>query len=245
MHPASASSWRRPTWSSRCGCRSRHASRSRATRAARAPAARDRARAAGSRRDDRAARRAAVPRSSSAAPAEYSLNTQSAEDFPQLPVPSGSVVRRRPCGVRRHRQPRRPGGVEGRVAAGADRRAGGVRRGHRDHGRDRQLPAVGEGVGAAGSPPATRRRSCRRGRWPRSRGSRRGDAARGVGAGEPGAVRDGRRLAVGAPHRRPVPELPAAAAADVRARDRDLQGGAAGRDPAHLADGAAQPAACG
>ena len=89
-------------------------------------------------------------------PSEYSLHTQSAEDFPQiLPVPSRAVVHRRARSLRRHGRPRRSGGVQGRVAAGADRDPGRVRRRHGDHGRHRQLPAVRQGGGRCPVPPAT------------------------------------------------------------------------------------------
>ena len=83
-------SWPPPTWSSRCGCRSRPGRGARRRRAARAAAARDRARAAGRGRDHRAAGRHRCRCSSSCGAGRYSLHTQSAEDFPQLPVPTGS-----------------------------------------------------------------------------------------------------------------------------------------------------------
>ena len=62
-------------------------------------------------------------------------------------------------------------------------------------------------------------------------------------AGEPRRLRRRRHVADDAPHRRPVPELPPAAAGAVRARARAAaRGGARGRAP-RLADGAAQLAA--
>ena len=116
-------------------------------------------------------RGARAPLSSSCGPSRYPLNTQSAEDFPQLPDARRRVFSGRPRGIRRHGQPCRPRGVQGRVATGADRRAGRAGRRHRDHGRHRQLPAVGEGVARCRAPPASRRRSCRRERWARWRAS--------------------------------------------------------------------------
>ena len=108
-----------------------------------------------------------------------------------------------------------------RLAPGAHRRPGRVRRRRADDGRDRLLPHGGAHDGARGRSAraadrdragacAVRPGAHRRGR--RRRGTR--DRRRG----EPGALRHRRRVARRAPHRGAVPRVPAAAARDVRAR---------------------------
>ena len=134
-----------------------------------------------------------------------------------LPPPAGSVrpgLRGRAAVVRGDDQPRRQGGVEGRVAAGADGHPGRVRRRPGDDGRHRQLPPEREGGGGAGG-----RRRCPGDRAGPSPGRALAGGRRtrcrqhpGRDRREPDPVRHGGRVAVGPPHRRPVPELPPAPA---------------------------------
>ena len=116
--------------------------------------------------------------------------------------------------------------------------------GHGDDGRDRQLPAVGEGVGAAGRDRRMRRRSCRPGRC----GELVADRATATRSrcrcsenqmlfGMDGVWLSARRIDGQFPNYRQL--LPQTFEHEVAI----CRGGAAGRDPAHLADGPAQPAA--
>ena len=117
-------------------------------------------------------------------------------------------------------------------AGRADRHPRALRAGQAGHGRDRLLPARRQGDAARRARsreleaiiPA---RALQELRADRSR--RRRDAARR--AREPRRLRDRRRLADDAPHRRPVPELPPAAAGAVRARAAAAARGAARRRP--------------
>ena len=100
----------------------------------------------------------------------------------------------------------------------------------------KETPVSGTLPGARGDHPGTRAAGARA-----HRGRRRRGAARR--AGEPRRLRRRRHVADDAPHRRPVPELPPAAAGAVRARAAAAaRGGARGRPP-RVADGAAQLAA--
>ena len=126
---AALSSWPPPTWSSRCGSRSRRTGGGAWSGGAARPApARHRAGPARLRRSRSSSRRAPVLCAWPCGPSEYSLHAQGAEDFPAPARAVGapfSVERQAFVG---HRQPRRPGGLAGRVAAGADRDPGRVRR---------------------------------------------------------------------------------------------------------------------
>ncbi len=159
-------------------------------------------------------------------PASYKLNTYSAEDFPKLPDVDGHAdVRRRQLCVPRDGVARGARRVAGRVAPCADRRSRPLRGREADHGRNGLVPDVREGDGARG-----RRRVGARGDRARPRAHRaladRAGLRRAADRrpGESRRVRRRRRLADDTPHRRPVPELQAAPAGDVRAR-----GGAAAR----------------
>ena len=107
---------------------------------------------------------------SPAARASTRCTPRAPRTFPICPSPTGR--RSASSGKRSSRpSPRLPSGVAGRVAAGADRRAGRVLRGRGDDGRHRQLPAGGEAVAAARDPMSRARRSCRPERSASSAGS--------------------------------------------------------------------------
>ena len=154
--------------------------------------------------------------------ASYRLHTLRAEDFPRLP----EVDRERELhAVDRGRVPRHGERVV-RAASRDESRpvlTGVLVRfegGKLDDGRDRLVPPGGasetrdRGRGARAA-----RRSCRHARWPRSRGSPPAPASSSSACRRTrsSSASDG-VLADGAPHRRPVPELPAAAARGLRAR---------------------------
>ena len=145
--------------------------------------------------------------------ASYRLHTYSSEDFPRLPdVESVRAAPGRSRGAARDDRPRRPLGLARREPARAHGHPRPVRAGQARDGRDRLLPARGQGDAAREHAHGARRDHP----GPRAAGTRahrrrrRRDAARR--AREPRRLRHRRRLADDAPHRRPVPELPPAAA---------------------------------
>ena len=155
-----------------------------------------------------------------------------------LPAPAGRrrpAARDRPRRAARDDRPRRPLRLARRVAAGADGDPRPLRGRQARDGRDRLLPALRQGDAARRGRARSSRRSFRPGRSRSSRGSRRRRHGRARRAREPRRLRDRRRLADDAPDRRPVPELPAAAARDLRGRADAAEGGARRRRPPRLA----------
>ena len=154
--------------------------------------------------------------------ATFHIRTLRLEDFPPFPEAEGDGRVQVPgAGVRRDRAEGRPLGLARRDAPGAHRHPRLGQRRRAPHGRDRLLPALRQGDEA--------RRAARR----RLRGERAGPGAAGAqphrrpgGRGraerrrphQPGDLRGRRHRAVVAADRRPVPELPPAAARRVRAR---------------------------
>ena len=123
---------------------------------------------------------------------------------------AGAAARGRARRAARHRQPRQPRAVARRVAPGADRHPRPLRGRQDRDGRDRLVPALGEGDGARGRRRPSSRRSCRRGRSPSSARIAQGGDEIQLGVHENQVVfgADG-VVAHDAPHRRPVPELQA------------------------------------
>ena len=124
----------------------------------------------------------------------------------------GGAARGRPRDGADHGRAGQPLGLSRRVAPGADRRPDALRARPAGDGRDRLLPALGQGdrgrghgAGARGDRPGARARRAR----PDRAGGREDRAGR---AREPGDLLDRRRAADDAPHRRAVPELQAARA---------------------------------
>ena len=235
----------RPTWSSRCARRSRPQVDGRGRgRHPRQAARRSRAAAAGERGDDR------VPPGGGRRPDRLRarratrLNTLQRRGLPAAAGRRRAAARDRPRGAARDGRPCRAVRVARRVAPGADRHPRALRGRQARDGRDRLLPALGQGdaarrprAGARGDHPGARAPGARRG------SARRGDTIE-LGVHENHVVfGDRRRVADDAPHRRPVPELQAAAARDVRGRADAAARGAPRRRPPRLRDGAAQLAA--
>ena len=109
--------------------------------------------------------------------------------------------------------------VAGRVAPGAHRHPRSLRGRHARHGRDRLVPDVRQGDGARAR-PGPELEAIIPARALQELAGIGGDSEtdRARRAGEPRGLRHRRRLADDAPHRRPVPELPAAAARELRGR---------------------------
>ena len=222
VQSAGRSSSRRPTWSSRSARRS--TPRSTATeqwscRGGCSSTCRDcfpTARSSSSIREEESILQVRC------GPAEYRLNTYSAEDFPRLPdvdaAPTHTVETRMRCSRRSASVGRAVSRDEARPVLTGILVA--LRRREARHGGDRLVPALvqgdadrGQGARARGD----RAGACARG-GPPARDRRR--HARARRPGEPGAVRDRRHVADDAPHRGPVPEVRRAAAEGVHARGR-------------------------
>ena len=152
--------------------------------------------------------------------ASYRLNTYAAEDFPRLPARRRAAARDRPRGAARDRGARRALRLAGRVAPGAHRASSSASRRASSSwprptptgcpSRRRELDAAAPELEAI-IPARALQELARLGAAPATRVE--------LGVHENHVVfGDRRRLADHAPHRRPVPELPAAAAGGVRAR---------------------------
>ena len=233
--PAARSSWPPPTWSSRfaravrpqvagagLGGAAGHGSCS--TSSKRCP----------QRGHDRAAagyRRGALACGSS----EYTLHAQGAEDFPHLPEPDGAAVRvdRAAFVATINHVSRAASRDESRpVLTGVlvEFGEGAVTMAATDSYRlsVKQSPLPGSGLESQAIVPA-------RALGELSRIARHAaETHRDLDRREPDPLRSQRRAALGSPHRRAVPQLPPAPAADVRARDPGVARRVSRRRPAHV-----------
>ena len=174
---------------------------------------------------------------------EYSLHAQGAEDFPHLPEPDPARVQRRARGVRRdrHHVSRAASRDESRpVLTGVlvEFSDGAVTMAATDSYRlsVKQSPLPGSNVESQAIVPARALGELTRIAAPAT------TIEIWIGENQILFGADG-VLSVGSPHRRPVPQLAPAPAADVRARDLGQPSRVPRRCPAHLADGPAEPAA--
>ena len=234
-----------PTWRCRCARRSRRRSPVKAPWSFPAGCcSTSRARCPDSEVDDRAPPRGGRRRRVTAGTAKYRLHTYSAEDFPRLPEIDAATLH----------------------AVDRDALVETIARVGRSASRDESRPVLtgilvrfepGKIVMAAtdsyrlavketpvdGTLPELEAIIPARALQELARIAAGADERAARRAGEPRRVRRRRHLADDAPHRRPVPELPPAAAGAVRARAAAAaRGGARGRPP-RVADGAAQLAA--
>ena len=221
--PTGRSSSPPPTWSSRSARRSRREVEGEGAVVVPGSLLVDIARLLPDARSRSSTGRRRASRRVTCGPASYRLHTYSAEDFPRLPeVDDGAAFTRRPR-TRCSRRSRRVValGLAGRVAPGADRHPGALRAGKlvmaatdsyrlavKETELDGSAPELEAIVPARALTELARIAQARR----RSSSSASHENQVVFGAGDV--------VADDAPHRRPVPELPAAPARDVRARGR-------------------------
>ncbi len=239
------SSSRRPTWSSRCGRRSRR--RSRATARSSCPGAcssTSRACCPTDEVDDRAPRGGGVRVEIGRGSASYRLHTYTAEDFPRLPAVDAQLhsIDREALLETVDRVARSASRDESRpvltgilVRFEAGKLVMVATDSYRLSVKETELGETAPELEAIVPARAL-------GRARAHRAGRRSRIELGVHENQV-VFGAGRRLADDAPHRRPVPELQAAAAGAVRARAAAAARGAARRGAPRIAHGPAQLAA--